>query len=283
MKKNILCVLFGFVILSVFAVDWPQSSYDMSAFDTQFAGSRGSVLSAGVVYSQQENVSTVDSGEIIFVSGKSKSLEQFDSPLGNTVIVVNEENLMNIYGNLDTVFIKPYQTSVSEEETIGKSGKSGWIGANSGVEFQVADIISKTVINPFILFSKPEGVQIPVIGNVTAVKKTGAEYNLSTVKFLPSDMYYLYFDRNEKRMPFKIVVFVNGKEVENITYNMLKIKEKRLSLNGKNDYIFDEIFPGSNRQLISSVILNKGKTIVMIKFYDMNNNEKSVSYSFEVR
>ena len=90
MKKNILCVLLELVILSVYAVDWPQTSFDMSAFNTQFAGSRGSVLSAGVVYSHQENVKTVDSGEIIFISSKSKNLSQFDSPLGNTVIVITQ-------------------------------------------------------------------------------------------------------------------------------------------------------------------------------------------------
>ena len=64
---------------------------------------------------------------------------------------------------------------------------------------------------------------------------------------------------------------------------MLKIKANRLSLNGKNDYIFEEVFPDNNRHLISSVVLNKGKTVVMIKIYDISGGERTFSYSFEVR
>ena len=54
-------------------------------------------------------------------------------------------------------------------------------------------------------------------------------------------------------------------------------------MNSKNDYNFEEIFPDNNRHLISSVVLNKGKTVVMIKIFDINGNERTFSYSFEVR
>ena len=283
MKKNIINFLLIFFVLSVFAVDWPQTSADLSAFRTQFASSRNSSLSAGVVYTNPENVKTVDAGELIFISGESKSLGQFDSPLGNTVIILNEENLLNIYGNLDSISIKPYQTSVLENEVIGKSGKSAWQGMDAGLEFQVADTMQKTLINPFILFSKPAGIQLPALGNVVAVGKNGIFYDLSFTKLLPSDMYYLYCDKSDIHFPFRVTVFVHGKEVENIRYDMLNLKASRLSLNSKNDYNFEEIFPDNNRHLISSVVLNKGKTVVMIKIFDINGNERTFSYSFEVR
>ena len=283
MKKIIINFLLVFVVLSAFAVDWPQPSVDLSAFRTQFASSRKSSLSAGVVFSNPENVKTVDAGELIFISSESKSLGQFDSPLGNTVIIVNEESLLNVYGNMDTISVKPYQTSVSENETIGKSGKSAWKGMDAGVEFQVADTMQKKLINPFILFSKPAGIQLPALGSVVAVGKNGIFYDLSSAKVLPSDMYYLYCEKNDTHFPFRVTVFVNGKEVENLRYDMLKLKANRLSLNGKNDYIFEEIFPDNNRHLISSVVLNKGKTVVMVKIFDINGNERTFSYSFEVR
>ena len=60
MKKIIINFLLVFVVLSAFAVDWPQPSVDLSAFRTQFASSRKSSLSAGVVFSNPENVKTVD-------------------------------------------------------------------------------------------------------------------------------------------------------------------------------------------------------------------------------
>ena len=283
MKKSVIYFLFILVVFSVFAVDWPQSTVDLSVFSTQFADSRGSSLSAGVVYSNSETVKAADAGEIIFISSESKSLEQFDSPLGNTLIVANEEKLLNIYGNMDTISIKPYQTSVSEKENIGKSGSSSWQGNDSGLEFQVADMIQKTLINPFILFSKPEGDQLPALGNVVAVRKNGTIFDLSSAKILPSDLYFLYCNKTSSFFPFRVTVFVNGKEVENLRYDMLKIKANRLSLNGKNDYIFEEVFPDNNRHLISSVVLNKGKTVVMIKIYDISGGERTFSYSFEVR
>ena len=283
MKKIIINFLLIFAAFFVFAIDWPQPAVDLSAFNTQFAGFRGSSLSAGVVYSKSETIKTADAGEIIFISNGSKSLGQFDSPLGNTVITVNEENLLNIYGNLDTIAVKPYQTSVSGNEIIGKSGKSAWKGMDSGLEFQIADIKQHTLINPFILFSKPAGIQLPALGSVVAIRKNGTLFDLATAKFLPSDLYYLYCDKNDTHFPFRVTVFVNGKEVENIRYDMLKVKGNRLSLNGKNDYIFDEVFPDNNHHLISSVVLNKGKTVIMVKIYDINNNERIFSYSFEVR
>ena len=283
MKKIIINFLLVFILLPVFSVDWPQPSSDLSAFRTQFAGSRESSLSAGVVYSNPESVKTVDAGELIFISTESKSLGQFDSPLGNTVILLNDESLLNIYGNMDSISVKPYQTSVLENETIGNSGKSAWKGKDSGLEFQVSDTIQKTLINPFILFSKPAGIQLPALGSVVAVSKNGFFYDLSSAKFLPSDLYYLYCDKNDTHFPFRVTVFVNGKEVENLRYDTLKLNANRLSLNGKNDYIFEEIFPDNNRHLISSVVLNKGKTVVMVKIFDINDNERTFSYSFEVR
>ena len=63
---------------------------------------------------------------------------------------------------------------------------------------------------------------------------------------------------------------------------MLKKIGRSLFVAGKRNYAFDAIFPGQRKQLLATTSLTKGKTLLVIQTFDLNGNEKNISYTLDV-
>ncbi|NLK46042.1 MAG: hypothetical protein GX297_05240 [Treponema sp.] len=280
--QNIIKLFLFFSVPFLFAVDWPQSAQTPENFAVDFARPCGGMFSTGLIFAEQGSVKASDTATILLTITDSDNLSMFDSPLGNSLIAVSEENLMNIYGNLDEIKIKATEKVIIEGEEIATSGRTGWQKEEWGLEFKVADIQSRTVINPLVLLPRIIETKVPLLYNISLVNKKGTTYNLNQTKALPAGTYSLYFEGYDTQPPFKAAVSINGKESEIITYNILKKTGRSLSVDGKRNYPFNVIFPDKKKQLLATTSLTKGKALLVIQTFDLNGNEKSMSYTFEV-
>lgn len=283
--NKIKAIFASFIILaaqSAFAVDWPQPVTETTSFTVDFARPYGGTFSTGIVFNDTGAVNATDTAAVLMKITDSQNLSMFDSPLGNSIIAVNEENLMSIYSNLDEIKISEKDENIFEGNEIATSGKSSWQKTACGLEFQIADIQSQSVINPLVLLPKILKTQAPYLYNISLVNKNGVSYTLAQNRSIPAGTYSLYFENYDPQPPFKVTVLLNGKEAETITYNMLKKIGRTLSINGKRNYSYDVIYPGRNKQLLATASFTKGKTLLVIQTYDLNDNEKNISYTLDV-
>ncbi len=264
------------------AVDWPQQAHSPEDFAVDFARPNGNMFSTGIVFAAPDTVKTSDTAAILLKIEDSDSLSMFDSPLGNAIIAINEENLMDIYANLDEIKIAKDDYMIVEGEEIATSGKTGWQKGEWGLEFKIADIQSQTAINPLVLLPKIMETEAPHLYSISLMNKNGASYNIPQTKALPAGTYNLYFEGYDTQPPFKVTVLINGKEAETITYNMLKKIGRSLFIGGKRNYAFDAIFPGQRKQLLATTSLTKGKTLLVIQTFDLSGKEKNLTYTLDI-
>lgn len=283
MKKCWICFLLIICCSFLFSVDWPQEIQSKDQLISTFARSRGSFFTSGIIFENEGIVKASDSGVVLITIDESKSIDSFDSALGKTLVTLNKENLMSIYGNLEEIHITSTENTIKANKIIGTSGKTSWQQKECGLEYQVADIENHTLINPEILLPKFETKTTPVLRNITAINKNGIRYQLSNTHTLKPGTYSVYFDQNESFIPYKICVLLNGNEVETVTYNALKHRNNKLYIEAEKSYPFETIFPDSKKQLITTISLNRGKARLVIQAYDINGNEKTISYSIEVK
>ncbi len=282
-KIKTLACAFAFSILSAssFATDWPQQIASLNEIFTYFTNQRGGAFASGLVFYQSQQITAAEDGQIVINIKESQNNCTFDSPLGNSIITVNNDNLMSVYGNLAEPGDSSRQT-LTEGDLIGESGNSGWHKPNAGLEYQVADCQSKTLINPLILLPAKEDYPQFVLKNLIVVNKNGTTYRLGSAKTIPAGTYSLYFEQVEHQPSFRIAVLLNGKEAESMTYNMLKKNGSQLTIDGKSNYYYSTIFPGQNRQLLANLTFNRGKALLVVQTMDLKGNERNFSYSVDV-
>lgn len=282
-KKSFVLVFCALSLAQINAFDWPQESRAEN-ISTYFAEPRGDAFCAGLLFSDAgAQVRASDKGTVLVSIEPSKSISMFDSPLGNALVVQNNDELLCTYGNLSNLYITSSVGNITEKTIIGISGKSGFAREqNAGLEFQLADLKSKTLINPQILLPQDKKNNVVNLRNITAVNKNGTEYQLSLSKVLPAGTYSLYTERTSSFVPYRISVLLNGKEIETITYDMLKKSGNRLLVNGIKKYSFDAVFPKESRQLLADISLNRGKAVIVVQTFSIGAEERNYTYTLDI-
>lgn len=274
------------LLLSVpaFSFNWPQLLFESDNFFAFFGEPRGSTYTNSLQFWRQDAVTAADSGTVLIsIKTDTADMGWFPSTLGNAVILSHRNDMMTVYGNLESIHLQDGTSDVMEGNLIGESGSSGWQNGFCSLEFQVIDTKVKTVINPLVLMpgisqnSKP-----PIIENLQASSESGTWSIAPQGTKLGAGIYSLYIAQQPNGMTYKTSVAVNGAVTETITYNMLKQDNNRLCFSGKKNYPYNQIFPDKERQFIAEVILSKGKNTVSITVADIFGNEKTVTYTIEV-
>jgi len=269
---------------SIFCFEWPQKEIKSDTFFTYFAQRRGGQISPSIVFSESEDIKTSGSGYVTAViSEHDEQPSLFESTLGNAVVINHADNLLTVYANLNADEQEErYSLKHVEENTpLGTCGSSGWQEGNALLEFQVIDLKTKSLVNPRLLMPR-FGNELPLsITNVTAVNKKGTVFDLNIHRHLSSGTYYLYRDRQNKAMPYKTTILVNGAETDSITYDTLVSKNGKLSTSGKRNYPYELLYPDEKKQLIAEVTIPKGKNKISIAVKDALGKEKILTYTIE--
>ena len=103
MKKIITLLSMIFFSISAFSFDWPQPEVTKNSFNSYFGQNRGGILSTSVVFSVPDQVKAAEDGYITAIlTENSDDSFFFPSTLGTAVIISHSDDLISVYGNLDS-------------------------------------------------------------------------------------------------------------------------------------------------------------------------------------
>ena len=290
MKKKIIkiCIMISVAAITAitFAFEWPQEASSTDAFFSYFAQLRGGAFEASLIFRDNATVKATETGNIAaIITEHNDDMGWFDSPLGNAVILVHDDEFSTVYGNIDEESLNPdlfYGTIVEVGTELGVSGNSGWQNGQSCLEFQVLDLKSEASINPRNLMPHMRN-ELPLeIGKVTVRNEEGTSWDLANTRIIPSGRYSIYHARQSVAVPYKTKIALNGASIETISYDRIKAENGELCIYGNSSYSCNEVYPDEDRQLLGVLQLPKGKNTLTITIQDITGFEKQASYTLDI-
>ncbi|MCR5699684.1 MAG: M23 family metallopeptidase [Treponemataceae bacterium] len=296
----IYTILFALILLEpLFCADWPVdlSSPKSSSAKTQsssirynFGENREGYFVPGFVFSSPESdVKAFSDGKIIYKNDASSSYyEDFPSALGSTLIVAHPDKMISVYSNLSEIKDDSFEDgNVQTGNVIAKvspdfEGLGGFHDKHETLEFQVIDTQSHVAINSYIILPKIQDRLLVYPGSLYLQNKKGTVYSLDERKVLPNGFYSIYRDFSAGRMPLSTSVFVNGKNISTINYDMLLSKNGFCQAGGKTNYPFSTIFALPKKQFLGEVQLIRGKNEITLTVTDFDKNERKITYIIDI-
>ncbi len=286
MKNYIFAVLF-FIALQVCAFDWPQADAVMSdSFYSYFGQLRGETISNSLIFSEPSEIKSAEAGHTaIIISEFNDDTVFFPSALGNAVIISHGDNLMTVYGNIDSDSM-PDTDSISCElkkgTALGMSGNSAWQQGRSSLEFQVIDTSNSTSINPRILMPRV-GKELPlVLSGVQLQNRAMKMFEMSKNLSLPAGIYRVYQKRQPVALPYKTRISINGVTLDEITYDMLYQDENTLCVLGKKYYPIQLLYPAGDMILLGEISLTPGHNALAVTLSDILGKETQSTFSVNI-
>ena len=286
-KKAVLTVSAAFLLAQGFSFSWPQDEVTQDSFNSYFGQKRGSVISTSVVFSEPEEVKASETGYVLAIlTENSNDSDFFPSTLGTAVILSHEDNLVSIYGNLDSETLTLYNTNeriIDGGATIGQSGSSGFQEGKSNLEFQVVDTKNKSAINPKVLMPRAESELPLLLNGIMLLNKNNNYFDIYSNKTFSSGLYKIYFKRNAVAAPYKTAVSINGVLVDQISYDMITQENNKLCIIGKKKYTSTDVFPNDELQLIGEAMFTPGRATLGLSLTDSLGNIKQLNYNIVIK
>lgn len=275
-------------VLPATAFDWPVQDYSAEAVKSDFGQLRGATINSSIIYKSKTEVSSSDDGKIIAViSEHNDDFGWFESTLGTALIVGHEDGLYTAYGNLNGESIESKNSEneiakVSAKSVIAESGNSAWQEEQTGLEFKVYDIKNQSAVNPKLLMNRNTKEAALETGAIYLKDKNGTYHNIATEKRLAAGTYYIYRTRQEKAVPFKTIISINGTTEETIVYDTLKADNGVLGIRSSAHYAAGDIYPDKEKQLLAKVQFTKGQNTLTVTLMNIQENAVTVNYRLEI-
>ncbi|MBR1640427.1 MAG: M23 family metallopeptidase [Treponema sp.] len=271
---------------SLFAFEWPQADVTEESCSSYFGQNRGNLLSTSLVFGEPAEIKAADDGYILIVMTEQiDDTDFFPSTLGTSVILSHEDNLLSVYGNLDSESITlndENEKFVDGQATLGASGNTGWQNDKGHLEFQVIDAKNKSAINPKILMPRLSK-EIPLtLSGIYIENKAGTLYDINVSRTYSSGIYRIYQRRNLVAAPYKTAVAINGIMVDQISYDTISQENGKLCVIGKKKYTSKDIYPTENLQLLGEAVLSSGRATLTLYTEDILTSGRQLNYNVTV-
>lgn len=287
MKKNILFASMILLATSLFAFDWPQDEITENSYSSYFGQNRGGLISTSLCFSEPGQVKATESGYILaIITENNDDSDFFPSTLGTAVILSHEDNLISVYGNLDSETLTlndKNEKTIDAGATLSQSGNSGWQNETSHLEFQILDTKDKTAINPKVLMPRSEKELPLTLSGIYIESKNKVFYDINEYKTYTSGLYKIYKKRNPIAAPYKTGVSINGIVLDQISYDSILQSDNKICLSGKKKYTSVDLYPDENLQLLGEVMFSPGKVTLGLSESDILGNVKQINYNITVR
>lgn len=283
MKRFIISACILLISSIAFSFDWPQEKVVQSdQFYSYFGQLRGETISNSLIFSEISDVKAADDGYLtVIISEYSDHTDFFPSTLGNAVILSHTDNLLTVYGNIDSESILKEafnENSIKCGETFGTSGNSAWQQGHSSLEFQVIDTKNNTSINPRLLMPRV-GKELPLYYNEIYLQgKNGRQYNVMNQNILPSGIYKVYKKRQAVAVPYRTRVAINGTVVDQISYDLLRQDDNQICVSGRKNYSKSILYPNNDLQLLGEATLTPGNNALQLTITDILGKEVNATY-----
>ncbi|MBO4404265.1 MAG: hypothetical protein J5780_02910 [Treponema sp.] len=277
MKKILLTILTCSVFFRASAFDWPQEASSGKDFYSYFGQRRGNTISTSMIFSNSAQVHSVKDGKLLVrIREHGEDFGRFESALGNTVILLHEDSFATVSANLNgDPYLPELPSDVKKGILLGESGNSSWHKGSEALEFQVLDFKNSGAVNPRIPLPRAEREESLEISEAVFISREGTVYDAAKVKSMPSGSYSFYKKRNERSVPYRTQVYVNGVSMETITMDFIFSEDGKLRIKGNKNYSAAEFYPEKNRQLISVLELSRGKNEITVTLTDLLGNKKT--------
>ncbi len=287
-KKTLLIILIITVaiLIPAIAYEWPQDNVNADNIYSYFGQKRNETISNSLIFGESEIAKSTDDGNIsIILTEHDDGFNWFESTLGTAVIVNHQDYLVTVYGNLDTDSLEPSlfeHTKVSTGTPFSTTGNSAWQESNSYLEFQILDIKNSNYVNPLILMPRIDYNESLTLDGISIKNKFGKIYDLETQRNIPAGFYKVYKNRQEKFVPYKTTLLVNGIESEEISYNTIKQNENEIGIEGLHLYSAAELYPDENIMLLGELYLPRGQDTISVTLTDFFGKKYSREFNLSV-
>ncbi|MCR4579851.1 MAG: peptidoglycan DD-metalloendopeptidase family protein [Treponema sp.] len=286
MKKTFFVLLSLFIINTSFAFDWPQAEVTEESCSSYFGQNRGDILSTSMVFGEPAEIKAADNGYILIVMTEQlDDTDFFPSTLGSSIILSHEDNLLSVYGNLesDTITLNDENEKyIDAQATLGQSGNTGWQNEKGNLEFQVIDAKNKSAINPKILMPRLNKEMPLSLSGIYIENKSGTLYDINVSRTYASGIYRIYQRRNLIAAPYRTAIAINGTMVDQISYDTISQENGKLCVTGKKKYTSKDIYPTDNLQLIGEAVLSSGRATLTLYSEDILNTSRHLNYNVTV-
>ena len=229
---------------------------------------------------ETQDISPIDSGELVFYSSPGTSSLDIPSGLGTYVIYQHRNGIRSLYGHLEDGSVNIDQEKIDLSDKIGKMGSSGRT-VGTMLHLQVIDIEFEKYINP--LFSLPLLIDVskPIIDEVYLITEEGKK-EISSGEIINSGVFGLSADIRDLSedadyycpvSPFSISLFINGENLANIDFESLKIKDDKMILQELEGISHDDLYRDEWEFYLGEFELNPGDVMIEISVKDFAGNE----------
>ena len=133
---SIFCLCFVIALSLTFAFDWPQVVENSNIFSSFFGQPRGSAFINSLIFENPAEVFPAENGTVLIkLESGISDMGWFDSTLGNAVVLSHSNEMLTVYGNLETISLQDDMDIVFPEIKLGMSGTSGWQKGKNCLDF----------------------------------------------------------------------------------------------------------------------------------------------------
>lgn len=286
MKRFCIIILFIFCFFTALsALEWPTDTQDFLRLFGQSIGEH--TFEQGLTFENAATVRAADAGVLLITLDKKHGIGAFPSTLGNALVFLHDDGLQTVYGNLDNTVVFRSRTSTEAHAVIGRTGNSGW-GHPNELLFQVSDNQKKVYINPLLLLPSVNDKTAPQIQNIILINEQNTAFQIAGQKNVRQGSYELYADvfdtvaaGGHSFSPFRISIFVNGTNIRTIPFDTITQKGNTFYL-GDTAFTDTLLYRRKNALYLGKIILNRGKSDILITARDITGNEKTERFTIQV-
>ena len=251
------------------ALDWPADNQDFLRLFGQRIGA--DTFEQGITFEHSEIVRAADDGTLLIALNNRYRAGAFPSTLGNALIFLHDDGLQTVYGNLDTTASFRNRTTADAGAALGRTGNSGW-GTPHHL-LLLPGVADKTA---------------PQIQNIVLMNERNTAISAASVKTVRQGSYELYADISDTAAadghhfsPFRINVFVNGTNIRTIPFETISHRDEAAYL-GSTAFTDALLYRRPDTLYLGKIILNRGKTDLLITARDITGNEKAERCTLQV-
>ena len=286
MKRLFFCILTATVLFAkLSALEWPADTQNFLRLFGQRIGENS--FEQGLIFEDVTTVRAADDGILLIAIDKKYGTGAFPSTLGNALVFLHDDGLQTVYGNLDNTVVFRGRATTESHAVIGRTGNSGWGNPNDLI-FQISDNQKKVYINPLLLLPSVDDKTAPQIQNIILVNEQNTVFQISGQKDIRQGSYELYADISDtiaqgghSFSPFRITIFVNGTNIRTLPFETITQVDGSSYL-GNTALTDTLLYRRKNELYLGKIILNRGKSDILITARDITGNEKSERFTIQV-
>ncbi len=287
MKRILFFIIILLLVSNIYGFQWPVSevvlisTFGESEFDEYIKG-----LDIG---GDVQDISPIDSGELVYYSHYNSSPLDLPSGLGTYVLYQHKNGIRSLYGHLEDSSIRTDNYLVGMSDIIGTMGSTG-TAVGTMLHLQVLDTEFKKYINPLLSLPFLNDKTKPVINEVILSSSQG-RLLLGSGEKIQSGVYSLSADIRDLSesagyycplAPYSISLFINGENLANINFESLRVEDGEMFLQESDGIPYSELYLSDWEIFIGNFELSPGDVMIEISVKDFSGNEGVKKYFLKV-